>query len=56
MTNKQFLTQFNRVKRKLALDRDELRALLADAGDVLATSERASDLLDEAADELSELL
>ena len=56
MTNKQFIKRFGAIKKRLEKDRDALRSLIDDAGDILATSERASESMEEAADSLSELL
>ncbi|MFA6661424.1 MAG: hypothetical protein WCS56_00155 [Bacilli bacterium] len=53
---KDFASTFKRLKRELAEKRDELRDLIADAGDLLDSNERAMEGMEEAADALSEYL
>ena len=56
MTSKQFKKRFDRIKRDLSKARDDLRQLMADADDILESSERATEAIDDAANILSEHL
>lgn len=56
MTNKQLAKKLKIISARIAKDRDDLRKLIAEADDILATNDAACRALDEAADSLSELL
>jgi ABC-type transporter Mla subunit MlaD len=56
MTKKQFAKQLEAIKRRIEKDRDDLRELINQAEDILDTTDRAADAMQEAADNLSELL
>jgi ABC-type transporter Mla subunit MlaD len=56
MTKKQFAKQLEAIKRRIEKDRDDLRELINQAEDILDTNDRAADAMQEAADNLSELL
>lgn len=53
---KKFLTQIEKLKKRIAADRDELRELIAGAEELADCCERAHDDLERAADALSEYL
>lgn len=56
MTKAQFVKQFEKIKRRLEKDRDDLRALVDEATDILEKSDRAADAMQYAAASLSDLL
>lgn len=56
MTNKQFMKQFEAIKRRIEKDRDDLRDLVYEANDILETNESAVEYMNDAAEELSKLL
>jgi ABC-type transporter Mla subunit MlaD len=56
MKKAQFLKEFDKIKRRIEKDRDDLRKLLDEATDILETCEQASNYIQDAADRLSELL
>jgi ABC-type transporter Mla subunit MlaD len=56
LTKKQFAKQLEAIKRRIEKDRDDLRELINQAEDILDTTDRAADAMQEAADNLSELL
>jgi len=55
-TAKQLAKAFDKIKKSIAADRDRLRELMAEMGDIEECSTRATEAMDEAADALSEYL
>lgn len=53
---KVFTIRLNSIKKNIAAERDKLRSLKEDLNAIEESSERASDLLEEAGDTLSEYL